>query len=390
MAKTGRPGLSREKRIELWERWKSGQCASDIARALARTKGAIHHVLAFNGGIAPVARRRCPVALVLAEREEISRGIAAGRSIRRIAASLGRSPSTISREVARHGGRSSYRATEADARAWERALRPKRCRLASRAELRWRVAEKLALDWSPEQISGWLKRAFPADEGLRVSHETIYRSLFVQARGVLKKELIGHLRAGRRMRYPKGGTTPSRLPGQIIDAISIRERPAEIEERGVPGHWEGDLLSGANNSHMATLVERHSRFVMLIKVRGKDTASVVSALSKQVRQLPQQLRRSLTWDRGKEMANHKNFTIATDVQVYFCDPRSPWQRGSNENTNGLLRQYFPKGMDLSGYSQSYLNKIALRLNQRPRKTLGFETPADKLRACCNDRLNPPP
>ena len=380
MAKTGRPGLSREKRVELWQRWKSGQCASDIARALARTKGAIHHVLAFNGGIAPVARRRCPVALVLDEREEISRGIAAGRSIRRIAASLGRSPSTISREVARHGGRSLYRATEADARAWERALRPKPCRLASRPELRWRVAEKLALDWSPEQICGWLKRAFPGDEGLRVSHETIYRSLFVQARGVLKKELIGHLRAGRHMRHPKAGTTPSRLAGQIIDAISIRERPAEIEDRAVPGHWEGDLLSGANNSHMATLVERHSRFAMLIKLRGKDTASVVSALSKQVRQLPVQLRRSLTWDRGKEMADHKNFTIATDVQVYFCDPRSPWQRGSNENTNGLLRQYFPKGMDLSGYSQSYLNKIALRLNQRPRKTLGFETPADKLSA----------
>src|SRR6476469_5559735 len=379
MANTGRPGLSREKRIELWERWKSGQCASDIARALARTKGAIHHVLAFNGGIAPVARRRCPVALVLAEREEISRGIAAGRSIRRIAASLGRSPSTVSREVARHGGRSSYRASEADARAWERALRPKRCRLASRAELRWRVAEKLALDWSPEQISGWLKRAFPADEGLRVSHETIYRSLFVQARGVLKKELMGHLRAGRRMRYPKGGTTPSRLPGQIVDAISIRQRPAEIEDRAVPGHWEGDLLSGANNSHMATLVERHSRFAMLVKLRGKDTASVVSALSKQVRQLPQQLRRSLTWDRGKEMANHKNFTIATDVQVYFCDPRSPWQRGSNENTNGLLRQYFPKGTDLSHFSQAYLNAIAQRLNQRPRKTLAFETPGNKLR-----------
>jgi IS30 family transposase len=282
--------------------------------------------------------------------------------------------------VARHGGRSSYRATDADARTWERALRPKPCRLASLPKLRWRVAEKLALDWSPEQISGWLKREFPADEGLRVSHETIYRSLFVQARGVLKKELIGHLRAGRRMRYPKGGTTPSRLSGQIIDAISIRERPAEIEDRAVPGHWEGDLLSGANNSHMATLVERHSRFAMLIKVRGKDTVSVVAALSKQVRKLPLELRRSLTWDRGKEMANHKNFTIATDVQVYFCDPRSPWQRGSNENTNGLLRQYFPKGTDLSGYSQAYLNKVALRLNQRPRKTLGFETPADRLRA----------
>jgi IS30 family transposase len=380
MAKIGPPGLSREKKAELWERWKSGQCASDIALVLERTKGAIHHVLAANGGVAPVARRRGPVALVLDEHEEISRGIAAGRSIRGIAASLGRSPSTVSWEVVRHGGRSAYRAMEADARAWEWALRPKRCRLASHPRLRWRVAEKLALDWSPEQIAGWLKREFPADEGLRVSHETIYRSLFVQTRGVLKKELIGHLRAVRRMRQPKGGTTPSRLPGQIVDAVSIRERPAEVEDRAVPGHWEGDLLSGTHNSHMATLVERHSRFAMLIKVKGMDTASVVSALSKQVRQLPLQLRRSLTWDRGKEMADHKNFTLATDVQVYFCDPRSPRQRGSNENTNGLLRQYFPKGTDLSGYSQAYLNKIALRLNQRPRKTLGFETPADRLRA----------
>ena len=380
MANIGRPGLSREKRVELWARWKSGQCASDIARALERTKGAMHHVLAFNGGIPPVARRRGPVALMLDEREEISRGIAAGQSIRRIAARLGRSPSTVSREVTRHGGRESYRATEADARAWELALRPKSCRLAGHPELRWRVIEKLALDWSPEQISGWLKREFPADEGLRVSHETIYRSLFVQARGVLKKELLGHLRAGRRMRYPKGGTTPSRLSGQIVDAVSIRERPAEADDRAVPGHWEGDLLSGANNTHMVTLVERHSRFAMLIKLPGKDTVSVVSALSKQVRQLPLQLRRSLTWDRGKEMADHKKFTIATDVRVYFCDPRSPWQRGSNENTNGLLRQYFPKGTDLSAHSQSYLNTIALRLNQRPRKTLGFETPADRLRA----------
>jgi IS30 family transposase len=380
MAKIGRPGLSPEKRAELWERWKSGQCASDIARSLERTKGAIHHVLAFKGGIAPVARRRGPAVLVLDEREEISRGIAAGQSLRGIAADLGRSPSTVSREVARHGGRSAYRAIEADGRAWGLALRPKPCRLASHHRLRWRVAEKLALDWSPEQISGWLKREFPADEGLQVSHETIYRSLFVQARGVLKKELLGHLRARRRMRYPKGGTTPSRLPGQIVDAISIRERPAEIEDRAVPGHWEGDLLSGTNNSRMATLVERHSRFAMLIKVQGKDTASVVSALSKQVRKLPLQLRRALTWDRGKEMADHKHFTIATDVQVYFCDPRSPWQRGSNENTNGLLRQYFPKGTDLAGYSQAYLNKIALRLNQRLRKTLGFETPADRLRA----------
>jgi IS30 family transposase len=242
-----------------------------------------------------------------------------------------------------------------------------------------RVAQKLALQWSPEQISGWLKRQFPADEGMRVSHETIYRSLFVQARGVLKKELMAHLRTARQMRQAKGGTAKNGL-GQIVGAVSIRERPAEAEDRAVPGHWEGDLLSGANNTHMVTLVERHSRFAMLIKVPGKDTATVVGALSKHVRKLPQELRRSLTWDRGKEMADHKNFTIATNVRVYFCDPRSPWQRGSNENTNGLLRQYFPKGTDLSGYSQSYLNKIALRLNQRPRKTLGFETPADKLAA----------
>ena len=230
------------------------------------------------------------------------------------------------------------------------------------------------------QISGWLKREFPAEEGLRLSHETIYRSLFVQARGVLKKELIGHLRAARHIRQPKGGTTPSKPLGQLVDAISIRERPAEVEDRAVPGHWEGDLLSGTNNTHMVTLVERHTRFVMLIKVQGKDSAEVVGALSKHVRKLPRELRRSLTWDRGKEMANHKEFTFATDVQVYFCDPHSPWQRGSNENTNGLLRQYFPKGTDLSGFSQAYLNRIALRLNQRPRKTLGFESPADRLKA----------
>ncbi len=379
MEKIGRPRFSGEQTAELWERWKSGQSPSDIARALERrTKGGVYRILALNGGIVPVARRRCPVALVLDEREEISRGIAAGRSIRRIAARLGRAPSTVSREVRRHGGRSSYRATEADARAWERALRPKPCRLASRPGLRCRVAEKLALEWSPEQISGWLKRDFPADEGMWVSHETIYRSLFVQARGVLKKELIGHLRAARHMRQPKGGTTPSRPLGQIVDMVSIRERPAEVEDRAVPGHWEGDLLSGGNNTHIATLVERQSRFAMLIKVPGKETAGVVAALSKHVRKLPLELRRSLTWDRGKEMADHKNFTIATNVQVYFCDPRSPWQRGSNENTNGLLRQYFPRGTDLSRFSQAHLNRIALRLNQRPRKTLGFDTPAAKL------------
>ena len=369
-----------KQRVELWDRWKKGQCIADIARALERrNKSGVYRVLALNGGMAPAARRRALVALALEEREEISRGIAASRSIREIAARLGRSPSTVSREVRRNGGHSAYRAGVADVRAWERALRPKPCRLARHPKLRWRVAQKLALEWSPEQISGWLKREFPADEGMQVSHETIYRSLFVQTRGVLKKELMAHLRTARQMRQAKGGTTKNGL-GQLVGAVSIRERPAEAKDRAVPGHWEGDLLSGANNTHMVTLVERHSRFAMLIKVQSKDTASVVGALSGHVRKLPQQLRRSLTWDRGKEMASHKNFTIATNVQVYFCDPRSPWQRGSNENTNGLLRQYFPRGTELSGYSQADLNRIALRLNQRPRKTLGFETPADRLRA----------
>ena len=369
-----------KQRAELWERWKSGQCVAYIARALERrNKSGVYRILAVNGGIAPAPRWRAPRALRLDEREEISRGIAAARSIRQIAQGLGRSPSTVSREIRRNGGCSSYRASEADRRAWRHALRPKSCRLARHAELRWRVAQKLALQWSPKQISGWLKRQFPANQSMQLSHETIYRSLFIQTRGVLKKELMAHLRTARQIRQAKGGTTKSGL-GQIVDAVSIRERPAEVEDRAVPGHWEGDLLSGANNTHIATLVERHTRFVMLLKIPSKDTATVVAALAKQVRKLPQELRRSLTWDRGKEMADHKSFTIATNVQVYFCDPRSPWQRGSNENTNGLLRQYFPKGTDLSRFSQAYLNKIALRLNQRPRETLGFETPADRLRA----------
>ena len=367
-------------RAELWDRWKSGQCVADIARSLGRrNKSGVYRILAVNGGIAPAPRQRAPVALRLEEREEISRGVAAGRSIRQIAQDLGRAPSTISREIRRNGGCSAYRASEADRRAWERALRPKPCRLARHAGLRWRVAQKLALQWSPEQISGWLKRQFPADQSMQVSHEVIYRSLFIQTRGVLKKELMAYLRTRRQMRQAKGGTTKSGL-GQIVDTVSIRERPAEAEDRAVPGHWEGDLLTGANNTHIATLVERHTRFTMLLRIPSKDSATVVAALGKHVRKLPRELRRSLTWDRGKEMADHKSFTIATNVQVYFCDPRSPWQRGSNENTNGLLRQYFPRGTDLSQFSQAQLNKIALRLNQRPRKTLGFETPADKLQA----------
>jgi IS30 family transposase len=369
-----------KQKAELWERWKSGQCVADIARALERrNKSGVYRILALRGGIAPTPRRRATLALRLEEREEVSRGIAAGWSIRGIAQGLGRSPSTVSREIKRNGGCNAYRASEAERCAWERALRPKPCRLARHAELRWRVAQKLALQWSPEQISGWLKRQFPTGQGMQVSHESIYRSLVIQTRGVLKKELMAHLRTARQMRQAKGGITKSGL-GQIVDTLSIRERPAEAADRAVPGHWEGDLLSGANNPHIVTLVERHTRFAMLLKVPSRDTATVVGALGKHVRKLPEQLRRSLTWDRGKEMADHKSFTVATKVQVYFCDPRSPWQRGSNENTNGLLRQYFPRGTDLSRFSQVYLNRIALRLNQRPRKTLGFEAPADRLRA----------
>ena len=335
-------------------------------------------MLSAHGGIAPPTRRRSGRVLTLAQREEISRGLSAGDSIRAIAAGLDRAPSTVSREVRRNGGLGRYRAAEADARAWRRARRPKRCKLAMRPRLRHIVAAKLLLEWSPEQIAGWLRWRFPDDGEMYVSHETIYRSLFIQARGVLRTELQEHLRSRRVMRRSRKADTAGEGRGQIIDAVSIRERPASVEDRAVPGHWEGDLLTGAGNSHIATLVERRSRFTLLVKVAGKDTTSVVKALSRHVKELPAELRRSLTWDRGTELAKHRDFTVATDVKVYFCDPQSPWQRGTNENTNRLLRQYFPAGMSLSGLSQSELNKVARRLNERPRKILAFRTPADTL------------
>ncbi len=378
MAARRRPGLSASQRADLWERWKRGQSLSDIARAFGKDPSSIHGVLASHGGIVPSPRRRAPLALSLCEREEISRGMAAGASMRKVASVIRRAPSTVSREIARHGGRTRYRAGQADRRAWCRARRPKPCRLAAHRRLQKIVAAKLSLEWSPEQISGWLKRLYLGDEEMQISHETIYRSLFVQARGVLKKELVRHLRTRRMMRRSQNASTRGQPRGQIVDAVSIRERPAEIEDRAVPGHWEGDLIVGLNHTHIATLVERQSRFTMLVKVGGKDTQTVVSALIRQVRRLPAELRGSLTWDRGMEMAAHKAFSIATDVQVYFCDPRSPWQRGTNENTNRLLRQYLPKGTDLSDRSQADLNRIALRLNQRPRKTLDFRSPAEVL------------
>ena len=372
--------LSGDQRADMWKRWKAGQSLHEIGRALGKEHNVIYILLARHGGITPVVRRRSRKALTLVEREDISRGIAGGCSLRIIAQRLNRAFSTVSREVARHGGRAQYRASEADQQAWESALRPKPCLLATHCKLQEIVASKLIQDWSPEQISGWLKQHYPDNKSLRVSHETIYRSLFLQARGALKQELVRHLRSQRRIRRSRHSSIHGHSQGKIVDAISIRERPAEVEDRAIPGHWEGDLLRGTRNSHVATLVERHSRFCMLVKVSGKDTATVVAALSQHVRKLPATLRRSLTWDRGLEMAQHKSFTMATDVRVYFCDPQSPWQRGSNENTNGLLRQYLPKKVDLSCYSQSELDEIALRLNQRPRKTLGFETPADKLQA----------
>jgi IS30 family transposase len=372
--------LSEAQRTEVWRRWKAGESLHRIGRAFDRPHTSIHCLLAHHGGIVPASRRRSILSLTAVEREDISRGLASGSSIRDIAKALERAASTVSREVARHGGRPWYRASDADQRAWNSALRPKRCLLSIQVKLRKVVASKLILDWSPEQISGWLKIQYRDDQSMRVSHETIYRSLFIQARGVLKKELIGHLRSKRRIRRSQHARLFNDSRGQIAEAVSIRERPAEVEDRAVPGHWEGDLIAGTKNSHIATLVERHSRFTALVKVRSKDTGAVVAALSRQIRRLPTSLRQSLTWDRGLEMAKHKDFTVATNVKVYFCDPHSPWQRRTNENTNRLLRQYLPKRTDLSGYTQPQLDKIALRLNQRPRKTLGFQTPASKLRA----------
>ena len=378
MAQRGRPGLSPDQKRELWRRWKAGESLSEIGRALGRQAGSIHGVVAANGGYVPSTRRRSSRVLSLAEREEISRDLASGLSLRAIARRSGRAPSTISREIRRHGGGARYRAIRADERAWQRARRPKPCKLATSPVLRELVAAKLALEWSPEQISGWLARTYPGEHALQVSTETIYRSLFIQARGVLRKELTAHLRSRRTMRRSAHATTKGQGRGGITDAVSIRERPAEVEDRAVPGHWEGDLIAGSANTHIATLVERRTRYLLLVKVAGKDTASVVDAIAAQIQTLPRQLRASLTWDRGMELAEHRRFSVATDVAVYFCDPRSPWQRGSNENTNGLLRQYFPKGTDLSIYGQADLDAVAARLNGRPRKTLDYRTPAAML------------
>ena len=373
--------FTEKQKAEIWDRWQRGESMSSIGRLFDRNSSSIYPLLARTGGIRPPERRRSRLAMTLAEREEISRGLKAKLSFRSIARQLRRAPSTISREVRRNGGRRVYRAASADLAAWDRAKRPKPCKLAGQPQLCQTIAEKLARKWSPQQIAGWLKREHPNDEGARVSHETIYRSLFIQARGVLKKELLAHLRATRAIRRSRHASLKRDGLGQIKDAISIRERPAAVEDRAIPGHWEGDLIAGSKNSFIATLVERRTRYVMLAKVGGKETQTVVAALTAQVQHLPRELRQTLTWDRGKELADHKSLTLATDLDIYFCDPQSPWQRGTNENTNRLLRQYFPKGTDLSVHTQEHLDAVARELNERPRKTLNYFSPAKKFQEC---------
>jgi IS30 family transposase len=366
-----------EERAAVWRGWKSGLTLKEIGESLHRTGPTVLWVLRRDGGFAPRNRQRAFRSLQVSEREEISRGLAKGLSVREIARRIGRAASSVAREIARNGGARRYRAAEADVRAWQLAKRPQPCLLARRCRLRDWVAEHLDRNWSPRQIAVGLRHTFPHDPYMRVSHETVYKSLFIQARNVLKKGLLGHLRRGGFMRRARAQAAAHPA---IVDGISIHERPAEVEDRAVPGHWEGDLLMGGTGSQIATLVERHSRYVMLVKVHSKDTVTVTKALTRNIGELPAQLRRSLTWDRGSEMAGHKDFAIATDMHVYFCDPRSPWQRGSNENTNGLLRQYFPKGMDLLNISQARLDYVARELNERPRETLNWRTPWEALRA----------
>ena len=365
----------------MWDRYQKGDSLHTIANLFDRHHSSAAGVISKTGGIRPLERTRSKYALTLSDREEISRGIAVGLSIRSIAKKIIRSPSTVSREIKRNGGYHQYRANKAEQETWFRAKRPKPCKLALNNKLKAIVVKKLKRNWSPQQISGWLKRIYPGNEGSTVSHETIYKTLYVQARGVLKKELVKHLRTKRVMRREKHSSLKNQGLGKIVDAIPISERPAAIEDRAVPGHWEGDLIAGPKNSFIATLVERHSRYVMLAKVSNNKTATVIAALIKQSKKLPSELYKSLTWDRGCELSGHKTFTLATNFQVYFCDPSTPWQRGSNETTNRLLRQYFPKGADLSIHSQVQLNKVARQLNERPRKTLNYETPADRFNAC---------
>jgi IS30 family transposase len=375
-----RPRLTTEQLRLLWSHWQRGETAVQLSDRLGCHKSTITWVVGRAGGLAPRVPTRARWALRAEEREEISRGLAQGEGMRSLARRLGRAPSTLSREIHRHGGAALYRAATADAAAWRRAQRPQRGRLATSGRLRRVVTAWLERHWSPEQIARQLRRRYPDDPEMHVSHETIYRALYVQARGALKRELVAHLRRGQRYRRPRAQARSTRGPGQLVDIVTLAERPPSADTRAIPGHWEGDLLLGKQGTQIITLVERHSRYVLLIRSPAADSATVVDAVARRITRLPAALQQSLTWDRGKEMAQHRRFTVDTGVQVYFCDPQRPWQRGSNENTNGLLRQYYPKGTDLSRVTQRQLDAVALRLNTRPRLTLGDQTPAEVLAA----------
>ena len=372
--------LSAEDRAVLWGGWARGETMQHLSRALGCPRSTVWWEITRRGGMAPRAWQRAACALTAAEREEISRGLVAGESLRSMARRVGRAPSTISREIRRHGGGQEYRASQAEATACQRARRPKPGRLVAHRRLRQLVDRKLRADWSPQQIAVWLVTTFPDDPALHVSHETIYRTLYCQARGALKRDLVAHLRRQRGVRRPRAAARTRDGRGLLLETVSIAERPPSADTRAVPGHWEGDLLMGNRGSQIATLVERQSRFVLLVRLPAATSTRVVTALARCVQRLPAALRQSLTWDRGKEMAQHARFTMATEMQVYFCDPYSPWQRGSNENTNGLLRQYFPKGFDFRAVTQRQLDVVARKLNTRPRHTLGWNTPAAVLEA----------
>jgi transposase, IS30 family len=369
------------RRERIWELWAKGLSIHAIAREVGVFRSTVTRCLNTTGGVRPCPRKRAERSLSAAEREEISRGLARGESFRAIACQIGRPHTSVSREVNRNGGRHRYRARAADAAAWRRARRPKPSKLTLDARLRAVVEDKLKLKWSPEQISQWLRRTYRDDPGMRVSHETIYLSLFVQSRGALKRELCDHLRSRRRLRRPPRQRSKHQGQGKIPNMMMISERPAEIEDRAVPGHWEGDLLLGTLPSAIATLVERSTRYCQLVALPdGQRAEAVRDALARSIGELPTQLRRSLTWDQGKEMLEHLQFTVDTGIQIYFCDPKSPWQRGSNENTNGLLRQYLPRRTDLGRFTQKELDAVAAELNGRPRQTLGWSTPAERLAA----------
>ncbi len=372
------PRFTEAEVVEVWDRWQAGDGYRLIGRDLGRSAASIRAFVESWGGIRPEPRKRSPRHLSLTEREEISRGVAAGDSLRSIGNRLGRAASTVSRELARNGGRPRYRAHHADRAAVRRARRPKPSKLAENPVLRQVVEEKLGEWWSPQQVVLWLKRSYPDNQEMRVSHETIYLSLFVQGKGALRRELTDCLRTGRAYRRPKTKRAPSGK-GRIVDPVMISERPAEVEDRAVPGHWEGDLIMGKRQTAIGTLVERHTRYVMLFPLPDGNTAQAVrDALTQTVQRLPDHLWKSVTWDQGKEMAQHAQFRVDTGVQVYFCDPKSPWQRGTNENTNGLLRQYFPKGTDMSLLTKADLDKAAHSLNGRPRQTLDGMSPSEKL------------